>query len=91
MQTFGEAYSRRVVRLSVRPSVRQSVRPYVLNSCPAHNFVIYSQILKLFHRKDHHIESTCRKKHLGRFLEGQGHSRTLQQNRVRPKTLLFEV
>ena len=29
--------------------------------------------------------------HLGRYLEGQGHSMTLKQNRVRPKTLLFEV
>jgi len=29
--------------------------------------------------------------HLGRYLEGQGHSMTLKQNRVWPKTLLFEV
>jgi len=29
--------------------------------------------------------------HLGRYLEGQGHSMTLKQNRVRPITLLFEV
>ena len=28
---------------------------------------------------------------LGCFLEGQGHSMTLHQNRVRPITLLFEV
>jgi len=28
---------------------------------------------------------------LGRYLEGQGHSMTLQQNRIRPITLLFEV
>jgi hypothetical protein len=27
----------------------------------------------------------------GRYLEGQGHSMTLQQNRVWPITLLFEV
>ena len=78
MQTFGEAYSRRFVR--------QSVRPYVPNSCPAHNFVIYSRILKLFHRKDRHIDTTCRKKYLGRFLEGQGHCMTLKQNCVRPIT-----
>ena len=26
----------------------------------------------------------------GRYLEGQGHSMTLQQNRVRPITWLFE-
>jgi len=29
--------------------------------------------------------------HLGCYLEGQGHSMTLQQNRVLPITLLFEV
>ena len=34
---------------------------------------------------------TCRAQHLGHYLEGQGHSMTLQQNRVRPITLLFEV
>jgi len=33
----------------------------------------------------------CREQHLGRYLEGQGHSMTLQQNHVRPITLLFEV
>jgi hypothetical protein len=60
-------------------------------SCPAHNFVIWSQILKLFHRNDHHIEMTCHAQHLGCYLEGQGHSMTLQQNPVRPITLLFEV
>jgi len=60
-------------------------------SCPAHNFVIWSRILKIFHRNDHHIETTCRAHRLGCFLEGQGHSMTLHQNRVRPITLLFEV
>jgi len=59
--------------------------------CPAHNFVIWSQILQLFHRIDHHIETMCRTQHLGHYLEGQGQSMTLQQNRVRPITLLFEV
>ena len=29
--------------------------------------------------------------HLGRYLEGQFHSMTLKQNRIRPITLLFEV
>ena len=29
--------------------------------------------------------------HLGRYLEGQGHSMTLQQNLVQPITSLFEV
>jgi len=33
----------------------------------------------------------CRAQYLGRYLEGQGHSMTLQLNRVRPITLLFEV
>ena len=32
--------------------------------CPAHNFVIWSQILKIFHRDDHHIEVICRAQHL---------------------------
>jgi len=32
---------------------------------------------------------TCRAQHLGRYLEGQGHSMTLQQNRVRPITSLL--
>ena len=35
--------------------------------------------------------STCHAQHLGRYLEGQGHSATLQQIPVRPITLLFEV
>jgi len=60
-------------------------------SCPAHNFFIWSRILKLFHRNDHHINTTCRAHQLGRFLEGQGHSMTLHQNGVWPITLLFEV
>jgi len=59
-------------------------------SCPAHNFVIWSQILKLFHRIDHHIETTCGAQHLGHYLEGQGHSMTLHQNRVRPITLFLK-
>ena len=33
----------------------------------------------------------CRAQHLGRYLEGQGHSMTLHQNHVRSITLLFEV
>jgi len=60
-------------------------------SCQAHNFVIWSGILKLFHRNNHHIKTTCHKQDLGRYLEGQGHSMTLQQNHVRPITWLFEV
>jgi len=54
-------------------------------------FVIWSWILKLFHRNDHHIETTCRMQYLGHYPEGQCHSMTLQQNRVWPTYLLFEV
>ena len=60
-------------------------------SCPAHNIVILSRNLQLFHRNDHHIETMCRVQNLGRYLEGQGHSMTLQKNRVRPITFLFKV
>jgi len=60
-------------------------------SCPAHKFVIWSRILKLFHINVHHIETMCRAQHLGRYLEAQGHSMTLQQNHVQPITLLFKV
>ena len=45
-------------------------------SCPSHNFVIWSLILQLFHRNDHHIKKTCREQHLGRYIEGQGHRMT---------------
>ena len=58
---------------------------------PAHNFVIWSQISKLFHRHDHHIETMCCAQHLGPYLEGQGHSMIFQQNSFRPITLWFEV
>jgi len=74
-KNFGGAYSRRLVRPSVSPSVRPSVR--TSHSCPAHNFVIWSGISKLFYRNHHHVETTCRAQHLGRYLEGQGHSATL--------------
>jgi len=86
---FGGAYSRRLVPLSICQSVFPSVS--TSHSCPSHNFVIWSQISKIFHRNGHHIETTCRAQHLGRYLEGQGYSMTLQQNRVWPITLLFEV
>jgi hypothetical protein len=33
----------------------------------------------------------CRVQHFGRYLEGQGHSMTLKQNRLLPVTSLFEV
>ena len=60
-------------------------------SCLTHNFVIWSRILQLFHRNDHHIGMTCHMQHIGRYFEGQGNSMILQQNRVWPITLLFEV
>jgi len=69
----------------------RSQHDLALKSRPAHNFVIWSRILTLFHRNDHHIKTMCRAHQLGRFLEGQGHSMILHQNRVRPITLLFEV
>jgi hypothetical protein len=72
-------------------SVRQSDRMFVPNSCPANNFVIWSQILQTFHRNVHHIKTTWCAQHLGRYIEGQGHSMTLQRNRVRHITSLFEV
>ena len=34
---------------------------------------------------------TCHAQYLGCYLEGQGHSFTVPQKRVRPITLLFEV
>jgi len=34
---------------------------------------------------------TCRAQNFGRYLECQGRSMTLRQNRVRPITSLFEV
>ena len=68
----------------------RSQHDLVAKSCPVHNFVIWSQIWKQFHRNDHHTETTCRL-HLGCFLEGKGHSMTFQQNSFRPITLWFEV
>jgi len=60
-------------------------------SCPAQHFVIWSRILKLFHRNYRHIKTKCCVQDLDRYLEGQGHSMTLKQNRVRLITLSFEV
>jgi len=59
-------------------------------SCSAHNFVFWSRIWNYFTEM-----ITILRPHVGHqlgcFLEGQGHSMTLHQNRVRPITLLFEV
>jgi len=75
----------------VLPRRSRSQHDLEAKSCPAHNFVFRSRISKLLHRNDHHSARMCRAQHLGLFLEGQGHSMTLKQNRVRPITLLFEV
>ena len=68
-------------------------RDLALKLCPAHNIIFWSPIIKLdlFHRNDHHIESPCCEQYYGCYLEGQGHSMTLQQKHVQPITLLFEV
>jgi len=58
---------------------------------PDHNFIIWSRILKLFHRNDRLIETTCSAQHLGRYLKGQGYSMTLKQIRVRTIISFFEV
>ena len=81
-KNFGGAYSRRLVRQSVSPSVRPiRVRPITsLN---------WSWISKPFYRNDHKAETTCSAHYLSPYLEG--HNMTLQQNCVRPITLLFEV
>jgi len=59
--------------------------------CPAQNFVIWGRILHFIYTNNHYDETTWRTLHLGRYLEGQCHSMTLQHNCVRPITLLFEV
>jgi len=82
---------RRCVLNKINDDTWSSRSQHDLLSCPPHNFVIWRRILQIFHRNDHHIGMTCRPEHLGCYLEGQGHSMTLQQNRVWPITLLFEV
>jgi len=83
---------RRVARkFGSLPWRSRSQHDLATKSCPAHNFLIWSRISELFYRNDHHVETMCRAQQLGRYLEGQGHSMTLQQNRVRPITSLFEV
>ena len=76
-------------RFGLLPWRSRSQYDLTAKSCLSHNLVIWSLILQ--HRNDHHVERMCCEQHLGRYLEGQGYSMTLQQNRVRPITLLFEV
>jgi len=73
------------------PLRSRSQHDLAAKSCPAHNFVIWSRISKIFHRNDYHIATTCHTQHLGCYIEGQGHSMTFQQNCFRLITLLFEV
>jgi len=58
------------------PWSSRSQRDLAAKSCPAHNFVIWSRILKIFHKNDHHIETTCLVQDLSRYLKGQGHNIT---------------
>jgi hypothetical protein len=82
LKNFEECIVVEVVHPSVSPSVHTSrIRVWPITS------LFELVFLQLFHRNDRH-KRTCRE-HLGRYLEGQGHSMTLQQNCVRPITLLF--
>jgi len=75
---------RSVARNICVPTLKvKAQRDLAAKSCLAHNFVIWCPVSKIFYKNDNHIESTCRSQDLGRYLEGQGHSMTLQQNRVR--------
>ena len=67
-----------VAALSVRPSVSQSVRPSVRPIRVRLITLLFEVGFRnFFYRNDHHVETTCREQHLGRYLEGQGHSATL--------------
>jgi len=41
------------------PRMSRSQHDLAAKTCPAHNFVIWSRIFKLFDRNDHHIEMMC--------------------------------
>jgi len=73
------------------PYRSRSQHDLAAKSCPPHNLVFWSLILKLFYSNDHHYKTMCREQHLCSYLEGQGHSMTLQQKRVWSITLLLEV
>jgi len=80
------------VRTSVRPSVSPSVSLYVrLKSGPLDDLkTIKARRMKLGTCIGSNVYNMYAQ-HFGRYLEGQGQSMTLKQNRVRPITLLFEV
>ena len=81
---------RRVARtFGSLPWRSRSQYDYSAKSCLAHNIVNWSRNLQLFHRNDHHIETTWRMQHLVCYLGGQDHGMTLQQNRVWPKTYMM--
>jgi len=67
------------------PFRSRSQHDLAAKSFQANNFVIWSQISKLFYRNDHHIETMSCTQHLGCYLEGQGHSMTFQQNSFGPQ------
>jgi len=70
------------------PCRSRSQHDIAAKSCSAHDSFIWSQVLKLFHRNNNHIEATCRAKILRHYLKGRGHNMTLQLNFVWPITLL---
>ena len=79
-----------VAALSVRASVRPSVSPYVpFVSGPLLRY-LKSDFKTFLQKWPPCLDNVSRSK-LGPYPEGQGHSATLQKNRVRPITLLFEV
>ena len=75
-----------VLGFFVRPSVRPSVSPYVIRVWPITSLFevgfenYFTEMLTILTRRG--ARNIC-------FLEGQGHSMTLQQNRLRPITTLF--
>jgi hypothetical protein len=60
-------------------------------SCPVHNLIILSYILKLFHRNDHYIEMMFHVQYLGGPPWRSRSQHDLQENRVRTITLIFIV
>jgi len=75
-----------VLTLKVKVTVKPCSKSWL-----AHNFVIWNQISKIFHRNDYHNDMMCHVQTIYCYLVGQGHSMPLQQNRVQPITLTFEV
>jgi hypothetical protein len=65
-----------------------SIRTYVPNSCPAHNLVIYSQILQLFNRNDQHIETMCSAT-FGSLPWRSSSKHDLAANRVQPNNFVI--